>query len=118
MTYVKPINREFTPEVGMALATKNGQRCGNGFIISDEYKTYTRIDCEETYHLFHVLTDFGNLMTLTEREVVELYDVADWWGAKIMFGLSQSVNPRCPVARIKHQIALLTEVLNELEEKE
>lgn len=111
MTYVKPINRVFTPEVGMALATKNGQRCGNGFIIADEYKTYTRIDCEETYHLFHVITDYGNLMTLTEREVVEMYDVADWWCETV-------AGSRCPKERVKHQIALLTEVLNELEEKE
>jgi hypothetical protein len=110
---MKPINRKFTPEVGMALATKDGQRCGNAFIIKEEDENYGGV---ETFHLFHVLTDFGNVMRLTENEVIELFDIADWWCKEVTFtGFSTIPNPKCPVARIKRQMELLTELLEELE---
>jgi hypothetical protein len=109
---MKPINRKFTPEVGMALATKDGQRCGNAFIIKEEDKNYGGV---ETFHLFHVLTDFGNIMRLTENEVIELFDIADWWCEEVTFtGFSTMPNPSCPVARIKRQMELLTELLEKL----
>ncbi len=122
---MKPINREFTPIVGMALATKDGQRCGNGFVVMKEVTIYTLKKSElngeikETVELFHVLTDFGNVMKLTKNEVNELFDVASWWDDQAFGGEfgngPQFDNFMCPVARIKRQMKLLVDVLKELE---
>lgn len=82
---MKPINREFTPEVGMALATKNGQSVGNGFIVDVEVKTFVykksilNETLAETLIVYHIITDFGNVIKMTHNEVLELYDVAEWW---------------------------------------
>jgi hypothetical protein len=121
---MKPINREFTPIVGMALATKDGQRCGNAFVVMKEVTVYTlkkselNDEIKETVELFHVLTDFGNVMKLTKNEVNELFDVANWWceqeDTKIEGGWYQT-DFMCPVARIKRQMELLADVLKELE---
>lgn len=113
---MKTINREFTPIIGMALATKDGQRCGNGFVVNEEDENYGGA---ETFHLFHVLTDFGNVMKLTKNEVNELFDTANWWDDQAFGGEfgngPQFDNFMCPVARIKRQMELLVDVLKELE---
>jgi len=112
---MKPINRAFTPIVGMALATKDGQRCGNGYVINEEDEDYGDT---ETFHLFHVLTHFGNVMKLTKNEVNELFDVANWWSAQEAIKIEGAwcqTDFMCPVARIKRQIKLLTDVLKEME---
>jgi hypothetical protein len=111
---MKPINRAFTPIVGMALVTKDGHRCGNGYVIHEEYKCYGT----DTFHLFHVMTDFGNVMKLTTNEVNELFEISSWWlvqeDNKIEGGWYQT-DFMCPVARVKRQIKLLTDVLKEME---
>lgn len=121
---MKPINRAFTPIVGMALATKDGQRCGNGFVIGKETKTYTlrksvlNDEFTETFEVFRIITDFGNTFKMTVGEVNELYDVADWWVEQEdnqVEGLFYQTDFMCPVARIKRQIELLTDVLKEIE---
>jgi len=121
---MKPINQEFTPIVGMALATKDGQRCGNGYVINKETKTYKtqraslNLVEEVSFELFHVITDYGNVMKLTDEEVNELFEIAGWWceqeDTKIEGGWYQT-DFMCPVARIKRQIELLTDVLKEIE---
>jgi hypothetical protein len=111
---MKPINRAFTPIVGMALATKDGQRCGNGHVINEEYKCYGT----NTFHLFHVMTDFGHVMKLTKNEVNELFDVANWWVEQEdnqVEGLFYQTDFMCPVAKVKRQLELLTGVLKERE---
>jgi hypothetical protein len=121
---MKPINRAFTPIVGMALATKDGQRCGNGFVINKETKTYTlrksalNDEIKETIEVFHIISDFGNTFKMTVGEVNELFEIAGWWceqeDNKIEGGWYQT-DFMCPVARIKRQIKLLTDVLKEME---
>lgn len=109
----QPINRRFTPEVGMALATRNGQRIGNAAIIAKE----------ESEHgtLYVTTTDFGNMMRLTENEVYELFEVANWW--RIQKENSESLYRHYltgyndPVKRIHEQMALLQEALFCLKEK-
>lgn len=116
---MKPINREFTPEVGMALATKDGQAVGNGFIVDVEVKTLTYQKLilnevvTEVLTLYYVVTDFGNVMKLTHNEVLELYDVADWWcemeesqlnNERVMF------DHRSFIRRLDCQINLLEEI--------
>jgi hypothetical protein len=112
---MKPINRAFTPIVGMTLATKDGHRCGNGYVINEEDEDYGGA---ETFHLFHVMTDFGNVMKLTTNEVNELFYISNWWleqeDNKIE-GAWYQTDFMCPVARVKRQIKLLTDVLKEME---
>jgi hypothetical protein len=76
---VKPINKEIEFVVGMALATKDGQRIGNAFIVDKEVKVYEHKDLTETYTYYHIVSDFGNKLTLTHNEIAELFDVANWW---------------------------------------
>lgn len=121
---MKPINRAFTPIVGMALATKDGQRCGNGFVIGKETKTYTTQRAslnsveEVSYKLYHILTDFGNVMKMTDDEVNELFDIANWWSQEednLLSGSWYDTAFMSPSARIKRQIELLTDVLKDIE---
>ncbi len=76
---MKPINKEIEFVVGMALATKDGQRIGNAFIVDKEVKVYEHKDLTETYTYYHIVSDFGNKLTLTHNEIAELFDVANWW---------------------------------------
>lgn len=56
--------------VGASLPTKDGRRTGNAVVA-------TTIDADEAYatcpKLYVVVTDMGNMMTLTEDEVSELF---------------------------------------------
>jgi hypothetical protein len=117
---MKPINRTYIPEVGMALATKNGQWTGNAFILSKETPPKGREDCAV---LYTILTDFGHTFKLFEYELIDRYDVANWWWSELAifeeYGFtSNGVDIRCPKQRIQRQMERLTELLNELEEKE
>ncbi len=116
MSYVKPINRSsFEPEGGMALATKNGQRMGNAFIVSKEAVPLCR---EHVAVFYNILTDYGNSLSLLPSEINDMFDVAEWWKDAMVFTDSPSDgigNPRCPKQRIERQIELLTEALKELE---
>lgn len=109
----QPINRRFTPEVGMALATKNGQRMGNATIIAKE----------ESEHgtLYVTTTDFGNTMRLTENEVHELFEVANWWKMQQEkseeFYTPYLTGFNDPLQRIRDQLELLQEALTYLEGK-
>lgn len=121
----QPINRKFAPEVGMALATRNGQKVGNGFVIGEETKTYQLVLSgklkDDSVTVYHVLTDFGNMMTLTKEEVNEFYEVANWW--RIQKENSNSLYRHYltgfndPLKRIRDQLELLQEALTYLEEK-
>jgi hypothetical protein len=110
--------REFTPEVGMALATRNGQKVGNGFVVGEDVETYHG---NEVVTVYHVLSDFGNQFTLTKGEVNELYEVASWW--LIQKENSDSLYRHYltgyndPIRRIHEQMALLQEALIYLEGK-
>lgn len=73
---MKPINKEIEFVVGMALVTKDGQRIGNAFIVDKEIKVYEHKDLTETYTYYHIVSDFGNKLTLTHNEIAELFDVA------------------------------------------
>jgi hypothetical protein len=114
---MKPINRTYTPEVGMALATKNGQLTGNAFILAKEGIPAGREDVAVYYT---ILTDFGNTFKLLPSEIVDRFDVADWWYSELAileeYGFtSNGVDIRCPKQRIERQIELLNDVLKELD---
>ena len=117
-------NREFTPIVGMALATKDGQRIGNAFVINKETKTYTfrkttlNEELKETVEIFHIISDFGNTFKMTAGEINEVFEIAEWWIEQEdnqVEGVQYQTDFMCPVARIKRQIELLTDVLKEIE---
>ena len=109
---MKPINRSsFEPEVGMALATKNGQRTGNAFILSKESVPL----CREYVAVYYtILTDFGHTLKLLPSAINDMFDVAEWWIEQRTFieiDHPNAFNHRCPKQRIERQIELLTEAL-------
>jgi hypothetical protein len=116
---MKPINRSsFEPEVGMALATKNGQRTGNAFIVSKESVPEGR---EDVAVFYNIITDYGNRLSLLPSDINDMFDVADWWiqqGTFMEIDHPNAFNHRCPKQRIQRQIELLTEALKDLEESE
>jgi hypothetical protein len=119
---VKPINKEIEFVVGMALATKDGQRIGNAFIVDKEVKVYEHKDLTETYTYYHIVSDFGNKLTLTHNEIAELFDVADWWwecesdevefGKDVWFELKGS-DHKSLSDRIERQLLLLNDLKEE-----
>jgi hypothetical protein len=109
---MKPINRTYTPEVGMALATKNGQLTGNAFILAKEDAPAGREDVAVYYT---ILTDFGHTLKLLHSEIVDRFYVADWWHILEEYGSTYNINIRCPKQRVEHQIELLNDVLKELD---
>jgi len=119
---VKPINREIEFVVGMALATKDGQRIDNAFIVDKEIKVYEHKDLAETYTYYHIVSDFGNKLTLTHNEITELFDVADWWwecerdevefGKDVWFELKGS-DHKSLSDRIGRQLLLLNDLKEE-----
>lgn len=118
----------FIPEVGMALATRNGQHFGNAFIIGEEIKTYQhQVGLagelkDGSVKVYHVITDFGNMLTLTDGEVQEMYEVANWW--RIQKENSDSLYRHYltgyndPIQRIHEQMNLLQDALIYLKGKE
>jgi hypothetical protein len=58
---------------GVQLPTRDGRRCGNAHVIgfSANYKT-------TGLNVYHVLTDAGTVMRLTEGEVTELFYPPKW----------------------------------------
>jgi hypothetical protein len=113
---MKPINKTYTPEVGMALATKNGQLTGNAFILAKEDAPAGREDVAAYYT---ILTDYGNTFKLLPSEIVDKFDVAAWWMELAFldeYGLTPNgVDIRCPKQHIERQIELLNYALKELD---
>jgi hypothetical protein len=75
---------------GVTLMTKNGVQVGNAIVVKqvgdtrDWYK-----DDREIIPVWLVETDFGNRMKLTNREILEWYDLGfqrdyeSWWDARL-----------------------------------
>ena len=61
-------------EIGLQLFTKNGRRCGNGYIHAVGGSVYE----QGYYGWYYVITDIGNSMKLNENELHELFELGDY----------------------------------------
>lgn len=59
---------------GAQLFTKNGRRCGNGWIVETDYIAAGPV----AVPVFKILTDAGSFMQLTEKELEDAFEVGDW----------------------------------------
>lgn len=59
---------------GAQLFTKNGRRCGNGWIVETGYIAAGPV----AVPVFKILTDAGSFMQLTEKELEDAFEVGDW----------------------------------------
>lgn len=65
-------------EKGTVLFTKDGTKIGNAIIISDDIHRMQFINgriCEVTYYT--IVTNYGNVSTLNEERILELFTVGD-----------------------------------------
>jgi len=64
-------------EVGLQLCTKDGRRMGNGVII-DAYTVTRYTPLEETYEIWKIMTDMGNVVNMMKEEVDEAFYLGDY----------------------------------------
>jgi hypothetical protein len=64
------VNRSYEVVVGAQLCTKDGRRMGNAHVISKAHKF------EDDY--FMVLTDAGNKVNMTEKEIRSTFHISPW----------------------------------------
>lgn len=57
----------------LTLHTRDGSQVGNAVLYGAENRQYNAEQVEQTVLVFHVETDFGNHMTLTQSELDAMY---------------------------------------------